>query len=69
MFRVMRKVEGFGIVVLQIGVGFCVIVVEFIGKYIKMLKDKGVMDKELKCFGIVLVLLKVFINFEYKIID
>lgn len=34
-----------------------------------MLKDKGFFDKDIKCMGIVLVLLRVFINFEFRIID
>ena len=69
MFRVMRKAEGFGIAAPQIGVGLRVIVVEFTGKHIKMLKDKGATDKELKRLGIALVPPKVFINPEYKTID
>lgn len=69
MFRVMRKAEGFGIAAPQIGVGLRVIVVEFTGKHIKMLKDKGATDKELKRLGIALVSPKVFINPEYKTID
>lgn len=69
MFKVMRKAKGQGIAAPQIGVGLQVIAMEYTGRHIKELKDKGCSDKELQRMGIALVPPRVFINPQVRVID